>query len=240
MSDQGFGQYTTPGGMGEVDDFSVNLNFGLNTTGGLAGKRPPEGRHVFEVQAAKMEFTSAGEQAVVCNMVCVGSANPEALGSSKEEWLTIPGEVRKSNNLEQWQKMMRMFRLRLEAITGRTWRDDNLNFKRSDILRRRFAATVTHSTSKSEDGEKTYINANLSDYEAIQQQGNGQQQQFGQQQAQPPAQQPPVQQPPQQEQPPQQSVPPANGPGFANFGQQPPAQPPQQDNKVYDPSEEPF
>lgn len=243
MSDQGFGAYTAPGG--NADDLIVNLNIGVDTTGGLAGQKPPEGQHVFEVKELRIEFTKQGEQAVVCNMVCVGSSlGAEALGTSKEEWLTIPGDTRKETDLATWQKMMRMFRLRLEAITGKQWRMDNLQLKRSDLLNRRFIATVTHTKTKSDDGEKEYVNANLNDYQAIAQQPNGQQQ-FGGQQAPPQPEQLPQHAPqPAQQSQPQQQVPPADGPGFGNFGgfgQQPPAQqaPPSNPNTAYNP-EEPF
>jgi hypothetical protein len=248
MSD-GFGSYAAAT---QQQDTSVSLDFGIETTGGLAGQKAPEGLHTWEVTGLEPKYTTNGELALVLTLTIVSSAVHGAVGITNEEWLVIPGDTRKLNDPDKWQMMMRMTRMKLEAITGRPWRDNNMSLKASELLHRRFVASVTHSETKVEaDGEtKTYINVNLNNWQAVQAQAA--QQAF----AQPaPAQQPaPLtqpaggphlaqQQPPQQPQP-QQQMPAQNGPGFA-FGdqaQQQPVSTQQQppNNQVYDPAEEPF
>lgn len=242
MSDQGFGSYAAATQQ-PVGDFVVNLNFGLETTGGLAGGRIPVGMHTLLVTELRSQYTKNAEQAAVIKVKVVSSNNPEAMGTEKEEWLTIPGEVRKQNDPEKWQTMMRMFRQRLEAITGKHWRSDDMTLRGSDILGRKFVATAVATEDKvtQPDGSvKTYTNVNLTDWQALHMQGNGGQQAFAEAPtafaaAPAPAQPMAAPQPAAVPQP-AAAPPPADGPGFGSLGTPTATQP----NTTFNPAEEPF
>lgn len=266
MSNQ-FGEY---GAGAQQQALTINLDFGLEETGGLAGQKPPVGIHTWQVVNFEGKMTGNSEMALVLDLQIVHSGVTGATGITTTEWLVFPGEVRKQNDRKSWEAMMKMTRLKLEAITGRPWRENRMQLNASEIAGKKFVARVYHVDETYEkDGEKvTTTKAKLTDWAAVQQGagGNGtlgdtmsgwgtpaaaappaapqvaQAAGWGQP-AGPVTTQPPMQQEPTPPTSPvQQSEQPA-GAGFA-FANQPNQQEPPpaaaQPGQVYDPAEEPF
>lgn len=166
MSDptQGFG-FSGGGGDG------IDLSMGLDTTGGLGDFTPvPEGTHRFRVtEPPEVNFTRDGENMLVCKFKIVASQVDGAIGRVHTERIVIPGPERRANDFEKWQMMMRILRQKLEAMTGKPWRDDNLKLRPSELGGCEFVATVKHEErTYTKDGEERHTtDANLSNWQAI-------------------------------------------------------------------------
>lgn len=172
MSDQGFGQYGAATQQ-QMPGFNISLDFGIEETGGLAGSKPPEGIHTWQVASFEGKMTNGNESALVLTLQIVDSPVAGAVGATQEEWIVFPGEQRKANDLLTWQKMMKMTRLKLEALTGRPWRENRMQLNASDIANRRLVIRVYHveETYTKEDGEKvTTTKAKLADWTALHEQ----------------------------------------------------------------------
>lgn len=219
----GFGEfsgYTAP-----VEEDVINLAMGVETTGGLAGTLLPEGTHKFWVHS-KPEIGHSNGGEILINLPCrvVESNVPEAVGQEYTERMTIPGEMRKENEPGKWKTMMKFLRVRLEALTGREWREDNLQLKPSELTGAYFIATCVHKDSEpvaqAEGPPKIYKNPNLINWQHVHAGANGAAAAFDQPAAAPATSTPT----------------PAAGGGFVpSFGPTPQAA-----TGVYDPANEPF
>lgn len=146
------------------DFFTLNMN--PETTGGLASFLVPIGTHKFQVhELPEVNFTQGGEAMVVLKCKVVESNVPDSMGTQHTERIVIPGDQRKEQEPLKWNTMMKMLRLKLEAITGQTWREDDLKFRPKDLIGCLFIATVSHEESQ-KDG-KTYTNSRLNNWEAV-------------------------------------------------------------------------
>jgi len=169
MSDSvgfGFGEGATA-----AQDDSIALDLGLDTTGGLAGQIVPEGTHRFRIGSVDVNYTNAGELMLGLPCTVIATNIEGAMGLLHNENLIIPGAERKANDEGKWKVMMKMLRMKLEAITGRPWREDSVSLSPNrDLVNREFIATVYHEDSvvEDEDGnEKRYQNARLRQWEAV-------------------------------------------------------------------------
>lgn len=156
----------------QANETAISLNMGLATTGGLASFLVPEGTHKFLItQIPEVNFTKNGEAMIVMDCQVVESNVGEALGVSQTERMIIPGDDRKENEPQKWQTMMKMLRLKLEAITGKTWREDNLNLRPKDLANCMFIATVSHEKTYGEPGEdgtkREFTNARLNNWQTV-------------------------------------------------------------------------
>lgn len=66
----------------------------------------------------------------------------EFAGKPITDRLVIPGLERKAAKPDVWNTMMNMLRDKLEAITGREWRDDNMKLKPEDLVQCHVKAQV--------------------------------------------------------------------------------------------------
>lgn len=172
-----FSNYTNPFQGGQAADPGViTVNLGLGTTDGVLTGLVPEGTHTFEVFKMPEVNTSSGNELMITITTRVAETNvPEAKGAVHTEQLLIPGELRKQNEPDKWKFMMKMLRHKLEGLTGRPWREDNLSIRPAEFFRRFFVATCTHEVTKKVDdegNEKTYTNSRLRDWVAVGTQAN--------------------------------------------------------------------
>lgn len=156
-----------------ADEMVINLDFGLETTGGLASFGVvEEGTHRFgTLELPEVNYTKDGEVMVVLPCQVVESNVPLAVGQVHTERLVIPGDERKQNDPKKWEIMMKMLRMKLEAITGKTYREDNIKLRISDLHNCTFIATSVHSETEVTDDYgnatgKKYTNANLTNWQA--------------------------------------------------------------------------
>jgi len=157
---------------GQPVEDAINLTMGIETTGGLAAGVPPEGTHRWRTEYEGRQYTQNGE--VMLNIACtiIESHVPNAMGQKHIERLTIPGGVRQANDYATWQKMMKMLRMKLEGITGRPFRDDNIQLNPPrDLSGCIFVARCYHEESESEqtkdDGtveKRKFKNSRLTDW----------------------------------------------------------------------------
>lgn len=169
------GQFSQAAGPMVDDDF-INLDMGLETTGGLAGFLAPEGTHLFRIDTLPtktMTSTEYTEIMVGVECVIIQSNVPGALGQKHTENLVFPGDVRKAQDFPKWQTMMKMLRQKLEGMLHRPFRQDHLQIGRRDFLGATFVATITHSETESKkhfnpDGTpKKFMNANMGGWAEI-------------------------------------------------------------------------
>lgn len=186
-SGQGFGGFA--GTAAPEADEEFNLDFGLETTDGLAkefGQIPPAGVHRFKIkEKPSVEFTKDGEPMMVVECVVIQSTNEEAMDTVHKERLVIPGDDRRVNNEKSWKGMMKMLRMRLEGMTGRQYREDKLKVGPSHLHHCEFIARIWHEQTKEKDdfgndveGGKVYTNSRMADYAPVNPQ-NGNQQGYG-------------------------------------------------------------
>lgn len=222
MSDQafggGFGNYGNTG----IDDDVILVNLDPAETSGIdIFTTCPIGTHCFQIDGLPdVSTTKDNEIMLTVKMKVVQTNVKGAMGAMHMETITIPGDTRKQNSRKSYDFMMRLLRIRLEAITGRPWRTDNLGIRRSEFPGRQVIATCYHEETTGEGG-KTYTNNRLRDWNSVgapasQQQAFGQPQQtVGQALNGLPQQQPQPTMPPMEQ--PQQGPPPAQGNGGVNF-----------------------
>lgn len=150
----------------------IVLNLNPDTTGGIVSFIVPEGTHKFQISnPPEVDYTSDGEAMIVLKCRVAESNVSDALGTNHTERLIIPGDERKANDPAKWNTMMKFLRLKLEAITGKTWREDNLELKPNELTGCYFIATVTHEKKlvPQDDGTaKEYSNPRLNNWQAIQ------------------------------------------------------------------------
>lgn len=199
--DQGFN-------IGGGTDEGIDLSLGLGTVGLDEYEPVPEGVHLFVVvEPPEVQTTQSGEAMLVCKCV-VGEtrSGQSAVNRHHTERLVIPGMARRQAEPEKWVTMMKMLRRKLEAMTNRPWREDNLKLNPRELSGSEFFATVTHKANQYRDknsGEvKTGVNAELQNWQSNVAGSNGSPGFGG---AQPTANQPvagaPVNTPPSQNQP---------------------------------------
>lgn len=168
MSDGSFVIGATPQ---PADGDIISLNLGLDTTGGLASFIVPEGTHKFQAMSFEVDYTKNGEVMINLVLKAVESNVTEAMGQEHTERLVIPGDERKQNDPGSWKTMMKMLRLKLEALTGKTWRDDNLQLRPKELIGCLVIATVVHKVTSVDphDGTKPkeYTNATLTNWQAV-------------------------------------------------------------------------
>lgn len=164
---EGFG-FGMDGGGQIASSNAIVLDLGLDTTDGAYGDRFMEGTHKFGVEGpVDVSFTTDGEAQLILTIRIIESNVDGAMGQSGQDRLLIPGKDRKQQDPEKWKKMMKFLRMRLEGITGRQWRSNNLELDiEKDFYGCIFLATVTHDKSV-KDG-KEYTNANLNNYVNVQ------------------------------------------------------------------------
>jgi hypothetical protein len=169
MSDgQGFG-YGIGGTTNTATDDFV-LDFDPEATGGTFGDRVPEGTHKFLVhELYEIQYTTSGEAQIIVPVKVIESTVEGARNMTHMERILIPGNERRENDPEKWKNMMKFLRLRLEGMTGREFRQNNLKFNPAEIFHvgLMFVATVSHEKTeqKSEDGTvKEYTNVRLNNF----------------------------------------------------------------------------
>lgn len=146
-----------------TDDFV--LDFGLDTTDGAFGDRVPEGTHKFMVsELYEIQFTTEGEAQIIVPTKVIESNVEGARGMTHQERILIPGNERRENDPKKWQSMMKFLRLRLEGITGRQFRENNLAVNPAELfpVGLVFVATAEHKETE-KDGRK-FTNVNLTNY----------------------------------------------------------------------------
>lgn len=157
-----------PYGIPPQQDESINLTMGIDTTGGLATGVVPEGTHRFRTSYEGRQWTGNGEVMLNVDCLVIESHTPGAQGQKHTERLVVPGDVRKQTDPQKWQTMMKMLRLKLEGITGRPFRQDNIDLSPTrDLNGCVFIARCYHEESKVEqdDGtERIYKNSRLTDW----------------------------------------------------------------------------
>lgn len=171
MSDTGFGFGMDGGGGTIAQSNAIVLDLGLDTTDGAYGDRFMVGTHKFAVNGPiDVSFTTDGEANLAIPLRIIESNVDGATGQIGIDNMVIPGKDRKANDPETWKKMMKFTRMRLEGITGRQWREDNLQLDiEKDFYGCIFLATVTHKETKARDGSgRTFTNANLGSYVNVQ------------------------------------------------------------------------
>lgn len=153
----------------ETQDPTITLDIGLDTTGGVLVGIPPVGVHKFGIsEMPEINHSTDGEVMVIFKANVIESQVPDSMGATHRENLVIPGEARKASDRSKWDFMMKMLRMKLEAITGRPFRENNLQFKPSEFVGCQFVARCYHEENKAKDGsDKTYINSRLTDWQAI-------------------------------------------------------------------------
>lgn len=174
---QGFG-YGIGGGSTSTDDFI--LDFGMDSTDGAYGDRVPEGTHKFAICAPyEILFTNDGEPMIITDLQVIESTTPGARGITHRESTLIPSQERRNNDPDKWKKMMKFLRLKLEGMTGKSFREDNVKFNPAEELPvgLTFVATVKHVETQ-KDG-KTYTNAQLSNFIHVPTGGAGGAESFG-------------------------------------------------------------
>lgn len=163
VSDFGFGM----DGGSSLGNNTISVDLGLDTTDGAVGDRFVEGTHKFAVSGpVEVNFTTGGETQIILPLRIIGSHVEGALNQAGQDRLLIPGADRRVNEPDKWKTMMKFFRLRLEGITGREWRQDNAQLDiEKDFYGCVFIATVTHDeTVAKDDSGRKFVNANLKDY----------------------------------------------------------------------------
>lgn len=161
----------------------ISLDLGVDTTEGVSGGIVPIGTHLFRVQGYDIQFSSTeySETMVVLQLIVEQSRVGGAVGTSKSEYIVIPGDTRKENDYKKWATMMRMLRMKLEAITGHPWREDNISLRPRELVNCYFVATVIHESNTYKDkntGElKQGTQAQLQNWQAVQAQPEPQPQQ---------------------------------------------------------------
>lgn len=172
--DLGFG---SPGGSATLDDDEIILDMSPESTGGLLSDRCPVGVHRFQIIGYDMEETKLHEPMVNVQLVVLESSDPANVGARHNERLMIPSKAQRCCGEDphkpkcSWAGSMKFLRMRLEGMTGREFREDQLRLSpKRDLMDVVFVATCTHVETPQLDPEtqeptgKTYVNAELSNY----------------------------------------------------------------------------
>lgn len=121
------------------DDGSIDLSFGEDSGIKEQSFEPaPEG--VYNLMAGEIQVTQTKKKDVTSksgnqwhnpgeHMVTIVWSIEDSDGYDGKqirERMVIPGSERQAHDWDSWNAMMNMLRDRLEAITGETWRDDNM------------------------------------------------------------------------------------------------------------------
>ncbi len=157
---------------GGSSDDAINLSMGLDTTGGLGSFEPvPEGAHRFQVaEPPAVDYTKSGETMLVLKLKVVESHIPNAIGKIHTERIVIPGSARFQEDNGKWQTMMKMLRGKLEAMTGREWRSDNVQLRPRELGGCEFVAIVKHKprTYVGTDGiSRDTVDVDLTNWQSI-------------------------------------------------------------------------
>lgn len=107
-----------------MQDGMIDLSFGPDSVKPDEYKALDEAIYPLTCSNVEVKPTAAGEQMVVLEWTVTGDVRPGA--KIRNDNLVIPGAARKAQDPDKWNMMMNMLRDRLEAITGKSWDQDNM------------------------------------------------------------------------------------------------------------------
>lgn len=176
MSDFNLG-FGAPGAQQAVAEDEILLDMDPDSTGGLLHDRCPEGVHRFQIIGYEMQETKLHEPMIGVQMVIAESNETQNVGARHNERLVIPSRAQRCCGETPhkpkcaWAGMMKFLRMRLEGMTGREWREDQIRLSPTrDLVGRYFVATCTHKTTAEVDPEtqeptgREFVNAELGNY----------------------------------------------------------------------------
>lgn len=109
----------------------IDLSFGPDTVEPSQYEPLDEGIYDLFCSGVEVKTTQAGEQMIVLEWTVMSGARQNS--KIMNDNLVIPGPARKQNEPDKWNMMMNMLRDRLEVITGREWREDNMKLNPQEL-----------------------------------------------------------------------------------------------------------
>lgn len=107
-----------------MTDNTIDLSFGPDSVKPDEYKPLDEAIYPMYCSNVEVVMTAAAEQMIVLEWTVTGDVRAGA--KIRNDNLVIPGAMRKANDPDKWNMMMNMLRNRLEAITGKSWDEDNM------------------------------------------------------------------------------------------------------------------
>jgi hypothetical protein len=137
-----------------VTDFGIDLSFGPETVKPDEYEPLDEGIYSMYCSNVEVTQTKSGESMIVLEWTVTGPTRNGA--KIKNDNLVVPGPQRKAQDPDKWNMMMNMLRNRLEKITGKDWRDDNMKLNpRQDLGGQNIKAIVVQKPyDYVKDGER--------------------------------------------------------------------------------------